>query len=383
VDPRTGTPTRAIWLGVAIAFALGVPGVDNDQVLGALFSMTATGLYSSYMIPVLLRVTISRDTFIPAEFNLGRWSILVGWIAALWALFMLVVLCLPQEQPVTLDNLNYSPVALGCILAYACASWMLSARKWFRLLHCIQSTSTNTLTSLPSFASGTTVKELLAAGNAHDESDEENEGEHNSDVNSNVYSHSNGNGNGNERDTSMPLPYTGVSIFDSANVPGDVTDHDPDHIHSHGHDPLAANHCWDDQHTALLSSSSPLPSTPLGDGFSMISVSAKSAKQRATNIIASLLGNSGSCRLKSKVDSENDPTYFDVEACFKQVEVEVEGRDVDPVSTKTTSQRTSSTGVRSRSAKGAPQPPSKASLLLSTNIPPNEKEEGGFYMQGI
>jgi hypothetical protein len=116
-----------------LAFALGVPGLANDAVLGALFSMTATGLYSSYMIPVLLRVTISRDTFIPAEFNLGRWSILVGWISVLWALFMLAILCLPQSQPVTLNNLNYSPVGLGCILLLAWVSWFVSARKWFKI----------------------------------------------------------------------------------------------------------------------------------------------------------------------------------------------------------------------------------------------------------
>ena len=62
---------RAIWLCVIVSFLLGVPGYWNDAVLEALFSLTATGLYSSYMIPIILRVTVSRNTFVPAEFDLG------------------------------------------------------------------------------------------------------------------------------------------------------------------------------------------------------------------------------------------------------------------------------------------------------------------------
>ena len=65
------SPVRAIWLVVLISFLLGVPGYWNNAVLGALFSLTATGLYSSYMIPILLRITVARDSFVPAEFSLG------------------------------------------------------------------------------------------------------------------------------------------------------------------------------------------------------------------------------------------------------------------------------------------------------------------------
>mgnify|MGYP003385608622 CR=1 FL=1 len=71
IDPKFGGPTRAIWLSLFIAFILGLPSLGSDAVLGALFSLTATGLYASYIIPIFLRVTVSRDTFQPLEFNLG------------------------------------------------------------------------------------------------------------------------------------------------------------------------------------------------------------------------------------------------------------------------------------------------------------------------
>ena len=45
---------------------------------------------------------------------------------------MISILCLPQVHPETINNLNYSPLALGCILIYALISWSLSARYWFK-----------------------------------------------------------------------------------------------------------------------------------------------------------------------------------------------------------------------------------------------------------
>jgi hypothetical protein len=110
--------------------------LTNPTALGALFSLTATGLYSSYLIPILLRVTVSRNTFEPAEFSLGKYSIPFGVIAVLWAAFMIIVLCLPQDAPITINNMNYSPIALGIVLLGAFFSWVVSARFWFKGTSC-------------------------------------------------------------------------------------------------------------------------------------------------------------------------------------------------------------------------------------------------------
>jgi hypothetical protein len=55
-----------------------------------------------------------------------------GWISVFWGLFMIFILCLPSEYPIKYSNLNYSPVALGLILAYALISWYFDARHWFK-----------------------------------------------------------------------------------------------------------------------------------------------------------------------------------------------------------------------------------------------------------
>lgn len=120
------------FLACLLSLVIGIPGLTNPTALGALFSLTATGLYSSYLIPILLRVTVSRNTFEPAEFNLGKYSKPFGVITVLWATFMIVVLCLPQDAPITINNMNYSPIALGIVILGAFSSWVLSARFWFK-----------------------------------------------------------------------------------------------------------------------------------------------------------------------------------------------------------------------------------------------------------
>ena len=117
---------------VSFYFPSGIPGLTNPAALGALFSLTATGLYTSYLIPVLLRVTVSRSSFKSAEFNLGKYSVPMGTVAVTWATFMIIVLCLPQDAPITINNMNYSPIALGIVLISAFLSWIISARHWFK-----------------------------------------------------------------------------------------------------------------------------------------------------------------------------------------------------------------------------------------------------------
>jgi hypothetical protein len=57
----------------------------------------------------------------------------VGIVSVCWGAFMVVVLCLPQVNPTTISDLNYSGVALGAVLAYALLSWFLSANKWYKV----------------------------------------------------------------------------------------------------------------------------------------------------------------------------------------------------------------------------------------------------------
>ena len=135
--PHTHFLSLPLYLSLSLSFTpTGIPGLTNEAALEALFSLTATGLYSSYMIPILLRVTVSRESFQPAEFSLGKYSVPMGILSVLWCTLMIIILCLPQSYPITINNMNYSPIALGIVIIIAFLSWVVSARFWFKGTYC-------------------------------------------------------------------------------------------------------------------------------------------------------------------------------------------------------------------------------------------------------
>jgi amino acid transporter len=94
-------------------------------------SIAIIGLYIAYVTPIVFRVTLGRKSFIPGPFNLGKYSLLIGWISVLWVVVIVVLFSLPVAYPITKDTLNYAPVAVGGVLVLCVSSWYLRARFWF------------------------------------------------------------------------------------------------------------------------------------------------------------------------------------------------------------------------------------------------------------
>lgn len=97
----------------------------------AMVSIATIGLYIAYALPIFFRVTLARKSFVPGPLNLGRYGILVGWVAVLWVSTITVLFSLPVAYPVTKKTLNYTPVAVGGLLFLTVSSWIISARHWF------------------------------------------------------------------------------------------------------------------------------------------------------------------------------------------------------------------------------------------------------------
>ena len=51
INPRTRTPTRAIWLAAGGAFVLGLPYLWNATAYAAVTSIAVIGLYIAYVLP--------------------------------------------------------------------------------------------------------------------------------------------------------------------------------------------------------------------------------------------------------------------------------------------------------------------------------------------
>ena len=146
INPKTRTPTNSVWLAVVLAFLLGVPSLYQNAgysvAFFAIVSIGTVGLYIAYIIPVFLR--LRNREFQPGEWNLGRWSKPIGWLAVAWVVVITVVFFLPQFYPwipgkrvagsnvnVGLNNFNWSgPVMLAIFLIIG-AWWLASAKKWF------------------------------------------------------------------------------------------------------------------------------------------------------------------------------------------------------------------------------------------------------------
>ncbi|WP_371494323.1 amino acid permease [Kitasatospora sp. NBC_00374] len=130
INPRTQTPTSAVWLATGGALLLALPVLWNTTAYAAVTSISVIGLYISYVIPVFLRLR-QGDDFPRGPWHLGRWSRIIGCVAVGWTAVITVLFMLPTVSPVTAVSFNYTPVAVGVVLGFAGLWWLVSARHWF------------------------------------------------------------------------------------------------------------------------------------------------------------------------------------------------------------------------------------------------------------
>src|SRR6478609_5192870 len=130
INPRTRTPTRAIWLAAGGAFVLGLPYLWNATAYAAVTSIAVIGLYIAYVTPTFLRLR-KGDAFEPGPWQLGRWSRPIGIIAVAWVVFITILFMLPTASPISAANFNYTPIAVLVVLGFAGIWWLVSAKNWF------------------------------------------------------------------------------------------------------------------------------------------------------------------------------------------------------------------------------------------------------------
>jgi amino acid permease (GABA permease) len=135
INPRTRTPTNAIWFAVVGAFILGLPSLYTHKGVAVAFfaivSVAVVALYISYVIPVLLRRLRGSD-FTPGPWQLGNKSALIGWLAIGWVVVICFPLLGPQFSPISINTFNFAPIAVLVVIGFAGVYWMVSAKNWFK-----------------------------------------------------------------------------------------------------------------------------------------------------------------------------------------------------------------------------------------------------------
>jgi amino acid permease (GABA permease) len=129
VNERTGTPTNSIWLCTICSLIIASPALKSTTAYLAVTSIAVIGLYIAYVTPVLLR-RLNPD-FQTGEWNLGRWSAVIGWIAIVWVGFIVILFMLPPISPVTVNNFNYAPIAVVVVLVFSTVTWFAGGRQHF------------------------------------------------------------------------------------------------------------------------------------------------------------------------------------------------------------------------------------------------------------
>ncbi|KAG0035018.1 hypothetical protein BGZ81_001528 [Podila clonocystis] len=133
LNKRTGMPLRLVWLSVVVIIILALPSLGSTATLSAISGISIIGFTVSYAIPILLRITVGAETFVQHEFNLGRFSKPIGWVACIWTAFIFIIFNLPQSWPVEdINTFNFTPAAVGFLLVFTTSTWFLSARHWFK-----------------------------------------------------------------------------------------------------------------------------------------------------------------------------------------------------------------------------------------------------------
>ncbi|KAL4899950.1 hypothetical protein BDW74DRAFT_183265 [Aspergillus multicolor] len=132
VDGRFKIPLRALGLVSCWIFALSFMAAGSDAAFNAILSLSALGLYVSYLFPLVFVVVRRFTGDVPrGVFSLGRWGLPLNLASTLFATYCAIFLPFPPTLPVTPENMNFSGPVLGFIMLCSCVDWVLRGRhRW-------------------------------------------------------------------------------------------------------------------------------------------------------------------------------------------------------------------------------------------------------------
>jgi amino acid transporter len=130
VEPRTKAPVRMIVLVFLLDALLCCLPLGSSTAFAAITGITTVGYQISYAIPIFLRLTASRETFVQTPaFHLGRYSLVVGWISCIWLAVTSCLFFFPTqfnaEMAQTAESFNYTCVVVGGTMILALTYWFL------------------------------------------------------------------------------------------------------------------------------------------------------------------------------------------------------------------------------------------------------------------
>lgn len=115
VNVHTRTPVNAVWLNTGIGCLLLLMIFGGSLTIGAIFSIGACAAFVAFTTPIFIRVFFVGNRFRPGPWNLGRFSIPIGFIASGFVALMVPILCLPAVtgSDLNVSTMNWTAVVYG------------------------------------------------------------------------------------------------------------------------------------------------------------------------------------------------------------------------------------------------------------------------------
>lgn len=136
LSKKSHMPIHAAFLVLAMSIIITTAVIGSVVAFGAITATATIATNVSYLFPILARQTVGRKTFVPAKWNLGRFSLPAAIVTSCYITFLVIVLLLPQLYPVTAETLNYAPIMIGGISTISLVGWWLpfgyGGRAWFK-----------------------------------------------------------------------------------------------------------------------------------------------------------------------------------------------------------------------------------------------------------
>ncbi|KAH8647445.1 amino acid or gaba permease [Tricladium varicosporioides] len=136
LSKKNHMPINAAVLVLAMSIIITTAVIGSTVAFSAITATATIATNVSYLFPIIARQTVGRNTFEPARWNLGRWTVPCALVSSLYISFLVVVLLLPQVFPVTGKTLNYAPIMIGGISFVSLLGWVLplgfGGRGWFK-----------------------------------------------------------------------------------------------------------------------------------------------------------------------------------------------------------------------------------------------------------
>jgi amino acid transporter len=145
---KSKQPHNAVIFIAVIAALLLCTQLPSQVAFSSLTSTSAAGSIAAYGLVGFGRAFITRKTFKPSFWDMGRFGVMMAVITFIWNGFAFAVLCAPQYSDSAIDQdaglFNYAIVIMAGVTVIALEEWWRKSKGvWFHNLKDLNTSTTD------------------------------------------------------------------------------------------------------------------------------------------------------------------------------------------------------------------------------------------------